>query len=459
MSASDEGHNIAKEYLDFKQKEVDKSIDIEVTFGDLLFEMGEWLKSRTYFENLVQHRSNDPQVHYGIGHSCYAFGELHQALFHFEQAYVLSMQDENQCLALAAKICSNTLLVLQDCGILTEALDYGNEALELYRRAGEHGNESGIAKLLTNIGVVLFQKGNDAASLDYFQRALQLLQSIHIFDSPEISDCYSRLSLVDYHKGDHEKALDYLLKKSQIEARLFPANHPNIAATENNIGKQYYKQGKYKEALQRFLQAANIQDQTSTNCNDVHTVILNNIGKALYRLNSLDEANKYYEQALQMITKIFSSSSSDSFYLPYTLKNKGEILFAQGNFAGALELFERAHNVYERIFALDGDHRDIAKCKHLIGLTHLALNDLEKSADAIDKALRMWTKVLPGDHPDLALGHRSMGELYMRKNNGEANASRHFKMALSIYEKRLPDDHEQLRDLKNKLAVLDRRQV
>ncbi|CAF0754044.1 unnamed protein product, partial [Adineta ricciae] len=179
-------------------------------------------------------------------------------------------------------------------------------------------------------------------------------------------------------------------------------------------------------------------------------VFLNNIGKALYRLKQIDEAEKYFEEALQLTKKIFSSSA-DHINLAYTYKNQGEILLAKNNFVGALALFQQAHDMYKRIFVQNSNQRDVAKCQYLIGLSHLSLNDIEQATTALEQALHMRTNALHPDHPDLAFSHRSMGDLYMCKKN-EVKAIEHFKLALAIWEKRLPSDHDQLVDLKDILA-------
>jgi hypothetical protein len=46
-----------------------------------------------------------------------------------------------------------------------------------------------------------------------------------------------------------------------------------------------------------------------------------------------------------------------------------------------------------------------------------------------------------------------MAEYYTRKSIKE-RALMHFQMALSIYEKRLPMDHQDLLDIKNELSYL-----
>lgn len=182
-------------------------------------------------------------------------------------------------------------------------------------------------------------------------------------------------------------------------------------------------------------------------------VFLNNIGKAFYRLKQFDEAEKYFEEALQLAKKIFSSSA-DHIFLAYTSKNQGEIRLAKNDFVGALALFQYAHDMYKRIFPQDANQRDVAKCQYLIGLTHLALNDTKNATTALEQALHMRINALHSDHPDLALSYQSMGDLYTCKKN-VVKTIEYFKLALAIFEKRLPFDHDQLIDLKEKLALLE----
>ncbi|CAF3598853.1 unnamed protein product [Rotaria sp. Silwood1] len=342
-------------------------------------------------------------------------------------------------------------------GDFDQALAFSNEALRLYQRLDEHENVLGIAQVLINMGLVHSDKGYDNTSFNNFERAHRLLKKIYSFDHPEISYCLAHLLFAHYHNGDYEQALDCLLKSLQMGEPLLPTNHPHIAVVENNIGKQYYKQGKYEKALQRFHRAVDINNTTLTHCTRNYIVLLNNIGKVFYRLKNFDEATVYYEKALHLIEKIYSLSH-DHIYLAYTLKNRGEVLFALGDFTGALELFEQAHNMYGRSFGQDTNHRDIAKCKHLIGLTHFAIGDQDKATEALDNALRMWINVLPQYHPDLALSHRSMADLYTKKKGEAVKAILHYQTAISIYEKRLPIDHELLMDLKNRLMNLENEQ-
>ncbi|CAF3331113.1 unnamed protein product [Rotaria socialis] len=97
----------------------------------------------------------------------------------------------------------------------------------------------------------------------------------------------------------------------------------------------------------------------------------------------------------------------------------GELYMARCDAAGALVLFERALDMYRRLFTLDGDHRDIAKCWHLIGQTHATLGNNTKASEAFETALRMWTNKLPKHHPDILLCHQSMVAFYADQRHNQ----------------------------------------
>ena len=455
MIATNEGQSIAKDYVDLKQVELNESNDIESTFGNLLFEMGDWLKSRMYFRNLDKRRPDDPYILFGIGRSYYNFDYPEQALQYFKTAYDLCVKGDNERLTLGAKICCHISNVYIDCSNYGDALCSANKALELYQSVGEETNRLGIAQALIRVGLVYYHQGKDVKSLDHFQRAYSIVKNIYPFDHPERSICLNFLAFAYYHIGDYSRSLRCLLKCSTAGGLLLPSDHPTALAIKNNIGKQCYKQGKYEEALERLIESGVTHADISKYGSRNRAMTYNNIGKTYYRLNNLNQADIYYEKAFQLIKNSFSSAF-DQNDLAYTLKNMGEVQLARGNVANALELFQQAHDMYERIFARDGDHRDIAKCKYLLALAHVKNANDEEASRMFDKALQMWTNVLVKDHPDIALCHRSIAEYYAKITSLQDKAIMHFQMALCIYEKRLPNNHQDVVDIKDELHKLQR---
>lgn len=204
--------------------------------------MGEWLKSCTYYQNLAKSRPNDPRILLGIGRAHSIFDKLDQALPYFKEAYDLYMKNTDKQLALAAIICHYMCRAHVECSNYKEALSYGNEAIELYRQAGEDGNRLNIAQALVSIGIVYYDQGNDDISLEYFERAYSVVKNVYVFDHPAVIACFNFLAFAYYRKGAYDKSLDLMLVCLVISQKILPSNHADILVIENNIGKQYYKQ-------------------------------------------------------------------------------------------------------------------------------------------------------------------------------------------------------------------------
>ena len=457
LRATDEGRSIAKEYVDLKQLEFNESNDVECTFGTLIFDMGEWRQSRIYFENLDKRRPNDPYVRFGIGRSYYNSDYPEQALKYFQEAYNLCMKDDEKLSKLAAKICCHMSRVYIDCSNYQEALLVANKAMKLYQLVGEENARLGIAQTLVCFGLVYLHQGKDDECLKNFERAHSIMKDVYKCNHPEISACLVFLSCAYYHKGDYEKSLSSVLESLATDRVLLPKVHPSIYYQENNIGKQYYKLGKYKEALERFRRCDIICSDTSSNGSRYRGITLNNIGKTYYRLNQLDEADKYYDRALKLFREFFSSATERK-DLAYTFKNMGEVQLARGNIANALQLFQRAHDMYDHICARGDNHRDVAKCKYLMALAHATNANHIEASSMFEKALKMWRNVLSADHPDIALCHQSMAEYHTPRRGFQEEAIMHFQMALSILEKRLPSDHQEIAYIRRELRKLKRRQ-
>lgn len=460
MQTSSKGQDITKEYLKFKQTELNMSTDIEIVFGDLLYDMGEWLKSRIYFEKMSTQRIDDPQVHMGIARCYEALNQSDQALLHLKQAYKMVLKSDRQCFALAAKICFYSSRVHYICNNFEESLVFNKKALELYKKAGEVQNRAGIAETLRCAGLIYFLKCDHDASLEHFQQALLLFEDIYRFDHPDKSTALISLSYAYYLRGEYQRALKYMLDGIAIQERLLPNDHPHLAAHINSVGKLLYKQGKYSEALERFYFAMDLYDRRMTENNRTYTIILNNIGKALYRLNNLDEAFTYYSRALHYLQTLFLTKSPDHADLAYTWKNIGEIHLIKCDATGALELFERARDMYRRLFTSDDYHRDIGKCWYLIAQAHVTLENNAQALEAFEITFKIWTCKLPKYHPDLAFYHQTVADFYMNTTKQINEAIEHFQIAQSIYDK-IPDTdshQEEKGTIRTKLILLTNQQ-
>ncbi|CAF4838030.1 unnamed protein product, partial [Rotaria sp. Silwood2] len=96
LRASNKGTKIAKEYIELNRKEEETSI--ELIFGKLLADMGQYDQALKYFQNLLldDHTKKDDiaTINNLIGTIYYDKGDFKQALQYYEQAYNFMMNDK-----------------------------------------------------------------------------------------------------------------------------------------------------------------------------------------------------------------------------------------------------------------------------------------------------------------------------------------------------------------------------
>ena len=108
-----------------------------------------------------------------------------------------------------------------------------------------------------------------------------------------------------------------------------------------------------------------------------------------------------------------------------------------------LEYNEKSLLIREKVLPVD--HPDLAMSYNNLAATYDALGEHQKCLEYNKKALSIREKVLPLDHPHLAASYNNLGAIY--------HAVGDFQKALTIREKVLPMDHPDLAQSYNNLAV------
>ena len=133
-----------------------------------------------------------------------------------------------------------------------------------------------------------------------------------------------------------------------------------------------------------------------------------------------------------------------------TMNEQAETLWAQGKYAQAQPLFEKALEIRRRL--LTDDHPDAAESYNNVAA---ALNNLGKSAAAqplYEKALEIRRRLLTDDHPDTATSYNNLA--YNLNAQGKyAQAQPLYEKALEINRRLLTDDHPDTARSYNNLAL------
>ncbi|KAF8245505.1 hypothetical protein K440DRAFT_555694, partial [Wilcoxina mikolae CBS 423.85] len=120
---------------------------------------------------------------------------------------------------------------------------YLPHALTAVRYSSE--SELMAAKLLHNIGIYLYWKGEYDAAEGHLTRSYEIERSI----SSDILKVTYSLAMVYERKGDYNKALDWYGRALAGDEKSLGKDHPTTLNTVDNIASVYSSQGDYSRAL------------------------------------------------------------------------------------------------------------------------------------------------------------------------------------------------------------------
>jgi tetratricopeptide (TPR) repeat protein len=108
-------------------------------------------------------------------------------------------------------------------------------------------------------------KGDYDKALEYYGKALEIMESKLGKHHPSTATTYNNIAVVYLAKGDYDKALEYYGKALEIRESKLGKDHPYTAATYNNIAGVHYAKGDYDKALEYYMKAFRILLNTIKN--------------------------------------------------------------------------------------------------------------------------------------------------------------------------------------------------
>jgi serine/threonine protein kinase/tetratricopeptide (TPR) repeat protein len=178
---------------------------------------------------------------------------------------------------------------------------------------------------------------------------------------------------------------------------------------------------------------------------------------SLYRLAWLEHSSDLvkYRERLERARAIFESpSGSDPKGASWCLQNLGMSYGEMGDYAGALEYFQRAFEIKKRI--LPPDHSDLAISLNGIGLAKVYLKDYEGARLLLERAVSIHTGAVGPDNLLTADALHSLGDLLVNMEE-YTEARPHLERALEIVKATLKDeDHGLAAWILHSLATLER---
>lgn len=255
---------------------------------------------------------------------------------------------------------------------LRKAIEKLSEALPLWRKIEDHGNE---AKTLGQIGEIYLQQlGETQKGLDYYSQALPLFRSA----------------------GDVV----------------------NEAIALNNIGGAHFRLGQNQKALEYYNQALTVT-RASKNEREEGTSLVY-IGRVYLRLSETQRALDYFNQGLALLRMVgFRLGEA------HTLLSIAGVYFSLGELQKFLEYSQQALPIFRGM----GDRSGEGGALNNLGFGYLRQGELQKSLEYYGDSLRLLRAT--GNRFDEAVVLDSMGQVYNQMGEPD-KALQHYGQALEI---------------------------
>ncbi len=199
------------------------------------------------------------------------------------------------------------LSVLINMGYLCSRMGLYQDALAYFKEAREL--EPDNPKMLLNLGVLYYRKGDLEEAAEIFNRCLE--------HCAEMVTPYLYISTITALNDDKESAFDWLKKATD--------KFPRSIAFKNNLALLYEYVGEYDSAEKLYRQVVSAHPEEYK--------AIRNLANLYYRIGFYGAAREYYEQL------------PEEAYDGSVLRNLGRIRLYQGDKKGAFEVWERAQAI------------------------------------------------------------------------------------------------------------------
>ncbi len=224
----------------------------------------------------------------------------------------------------------------KDLGDYQKAIQYHLEAIDLYKN--KTTGQIGVSYL--GLGT-LYQKTNHFnTAYEYLMKALEVFQKEN--NQLFLAKTYHELGLILYNLGDDAKAVEYYQQSLNYKKKL--KTDQNIQITYNNLAQVYIEQAKFAKARKWLDQSLELAAQKK----DTLALVLayNNLGMLHCGLGQ-------YQEAIAPLTKalLFSEKLSEKYIQKKAFRNISLAYSRLGNYRKAFEYYQQFNGAKDSLEA------------------------------------------------------------------------------------------------------------
>ncbi|CAF4466749.1 unnamed protein product [Rotaria sp. Silwood2] len=451
MTASNDGDKILNDYILFKRGDMEE-FDINILFGEFLYDMGEYQKAEKYFQNLLS-TEDTPQRRYSLGMVHTLKGEYDRAVYYLQSAYnryeeillpmasvpkdLLDIDEAQNMLYEMARISVAIANIYFNTDNPDEALINYTKALNVYEMVTSNSDIPQIGICLQNIGLIYEKRGSYNEALTKFHQTNEVYSKTLPDNHPDKAGLLLNIGNIHKLQDNNDLAIKSYINALDMLKKIYPAKHLLITQCMNNIGLVHMSNHQYEDALTWFFQCLENYNEfeLSTTQHILYAHIHANIAEIYEKKDNICDAIRYYEQSLisyETTTKkdwitmeYFHSdirnereeeaySLSDLFSILETVKEVyssehpqvasflrtiGKAFFSDKKYKDALEYYEQSLKILNKCHSIE--HLDVAECLKEISLIYQIEGDYSRALDYAINSYDVLRKILSSKHPEM----------------------------------------------------------
>ena len=345
-------------------------------YGNLAAQL---IKAPTEMERASLLQTNSTLVSASLESALGELGEAHRSRGEFAAAtmgFLLMQQiaEKNAHPAGVAEALRNLGVVARQQQRYDEARDYLQKGLDIAQRLGD---QKLMARTLLNIGGTYAEQGEYVKAFENFNKSLQIAEAIA--DQAQVARVLSSLgTLALDHQGDTNAALDYYQRALAILEAESPRPTVVIARVTANIGSLYSDRGDNARALQQYRRSLRMlgADQEPV----TRAVMLQDMAWIYESQDDDVRALDYARRALALAERVGDKAEAANAYATI-----GHTEVKRGHYEKGLAAYRKSLSLLEEI----GVRREIAYTLTMIGDVQLRLRRYADAVATLQRAVEI----------------------------------------------------------------------
>ncbi len=267
-------------------------------------------------------------------------------------------------------------------------------------------------------------------------------------EHPALALASSELANILSKQGELEEAEALHRRTLDLQLRTYGESHPDVTASYNNLGANLIRQSSFAEALEAFT-TANSRWERELGPEHMYVLMSSlNIAAAHEQLGAIAEARAIYQSILPRLERALGPEHPN---VALVLNNLGIALRKQGEFARSRDALQRALEIRSRV--LPGKP-DTAQTLFALGQTALMSGDNASAIKSLQQALVIQERSFDPTNTVIRTTLGSLGRAQLQHGR-LADARRSLERALEIGEPATPAIEDDYHHALHSLARLE----